>query len=70
MIAEMVNMDKQTIRQILHDQMNMRKVCTKMVPKNFTQEEKDNRKNISSDIMEQITEQPDVLENVITCDET
>jgi hypothetical protein len=31
---------------------------------------KDNRQNISSDIMERITEQPDVLENVITCDET
>jgi hypothetical protein len=37
-----------------------------MVPKNLTQEEKDNQKNICSDIMEQITEQPDELENVIT----
>jgi hypothetical protein len=41
-----------------------------MIPKNLTQEQKDNRKNICSDIMERITEQPDVLENVITCDET
>jgi hypothetical protein len=37
-----------------------------MVPKNLTQEEKDNGKNICSDIMERITEQLDVLENVIT----
>jgi hypothetical protein len=64
----MVNMDKET-RQILHDQLNMKKVCAKMVPKNLTQEQKDNRKNICSDIMERITE-PDVLENVITHDET
>jgi hypothetical protein len=66
MIAEMVNMDKEMVRQILHDQLNMRKVCAKMVPKNLTQEQKDNRKNICSDVMEQITEQLDVLENVIT----
>jgi hypothetical protein len=41
-----------------------------MVPKNLTQEHKDNQKNICSDIMERITEQPDVLENIFTCDET
>jgi hypothetical protein len=41
MIAEMVNMDKEMVRQILHEQLNMRKVCAKMVPKNLTQEQKD-----------------------------
>jgi ABC-type xylose transport system substrate-binding protein len=66
MIADMVNMDKEMARQILHDRLNMRKVCAKMVPKKLTQEPKDKRKNICSDIMEQITEQPDVLENVVT----
>jgi hypothetical protein len=62
-------MDKETVRQILHVQLNVRKVCAKMVPKNLTQEQKDNRKNICSD-MERITEQVDVHESVITCDET
>jgi transposase len=38
MIAEMVNMDKETVRQVLHDQLNMRKACAKMVPKKLTQE--------------------------------
>jgi hypothetical protein len=37
MIAEMVNTDKEMVRQILHDQLNMRKVCAKIVPKNFSQ---------------------------------
>jgi hypothetical protein len=32
-----------------------------MIPKNLTQEQKDNRKNICSDIMERITEQLDGL---------
>jgi hypothetical protein len=29
MIAEMINMDKETVRQILLDQLNVRKVCEK-----------------------------------------
>jgi hypothetical protein len=48
----------------------MRKVCAKMIPKKLTQEQQDNQKNICSDIMERITEQLDVLENVFTYDET
>jgi hypothetical protein len=47
MIAWMVNMDKEMVRQILHDQLNMRKVCVKMAPKNLTQEQKDNRKTFA-----------------------
>jgi hypothetical protein len=70
MIAEMVNMNKETLRQIFLDKLNMRNACAKSVPKDLTQEQKDNRKNSCSDIMERITEQLDVLENVITCDET
>jgi hypothetical protein len=33
MIAEMANMEKQAVRQILHDRLNTRKVCAKMVLK-------------------------------------
>jgi hypothetical protein len=70
MIAEMMNMDNEAVRQILHDRLNMRNVCAKMVPKNVSQEEKDDKKNIFSDIIEIIAEQLGVLENVTTCDET
>jgi hypothetical protein len=41
-----------------------------MAPKKLTHEQKDNWGSICSDIMERIIEQLDVLENVITCDET
>jgi hypothetical protein len=68
MIAEMADMDKETVRQILHDRLIIRKICLKMVPKNLTQKQKDNRKHIYSDIMERITEL-DVFQNVITYDE-
>lgn len=69
-IADMVNINKETVRQTLHDELNMTKVCAKMVPKNLTQEQKDNRKAICSDIMERLKEEPDLLTRVITCDET
>jgi hypothetical protein len=38
-------------------------------PENLTKEQKYNWKNICSDIIELITKQPDVLGNVVTCDE-
>jgi hypothetical protein len=42
MIAEMVNMDKEMVRQILHYQLNMKRLCVpKIVLKIFTYEQKD-----------------------------
>ena len=70
MIADMVGINRETVRQILHNELNMQKVCTKLVLKNLTQERKDNRKDSCTDILQEIMQQPDLLENVITCDET
>ncbi|XP_025415968.1 protein GVQW3-like [Sipha flava] len=70
MIAEMVNIDKETVRQILHDELNMKKVCTKMVPKNLTLEQKDGRRQICVNILERMENERDLLKKVITCDET
>jgi hypothetical protein len=35
MIVEMLNMDKETARQILTTNLNKKRMCTKMVPKNL-----------------------------------
>jgi len=32
MIASIINVDKETVRPVLHDELNMKKVCAKMVP--------------------------------------
>lgn len=32
MIADMINIEKETVRQILHNNLNMNKFCAKMVP--------------------------------------
>ena len=39
-IAEQVNIDRKTVRKILTENLDMRKVCAKMVPKELTEEQK------------------------------
>lgn len=70
MIAETVNADKETVRKILHDELNMNKVCAKLVPKNLTPDQKLVRQQICSDFLERLDEEPELMENIITCDET
>ncbi|GFV59355.1 protein GVQW3 [Trichonephila clavipes] len=69
-IAETVNIDKECVWQILHDNLNMQKVCAKMVPKILTFEQQATRKNVCTDILEAIKNDPNLLEKVITCDES
>jgi len=42
-IAEQVNIDRETVRTILTEALDMRKVCAKMVPKEFTEGQKQRR---------------------------
>jgi predicted HTH transcriptional regulator len=39
-IAEQVNIDKETVRKILTEDLVMRKVCAKIVPKGLTEKQK------------------------------
>ena len=69
-VAELINVDKETIRQILHNNLNKKKVCSKMTPRLLTPEQKEIRMNICADILQNIENGPNFLENVITCDES
>ena len=42
-IAEQVNIDRETVRKIFTEDLDMRKVCAKMVPKELTEEQKKRR---------------------------
>ena len=42
-IAEQVNIDRETVRKILTEDLDMRKVCAKMVAEEFTEEQKQRR---------------------------
>ena len=63
--AEQVNIDRETIRKILTEDLDMRKVCAKMVPKELTEEQKQRRVTICQHLLEW---QGDILGRVITGD--
>jgi len=48
-ISEQVNIDRETVRKILTEDLDMRKVCAKMVPKELTEEQKQRRVTICQD---------------------
>ena len=63
-IAEEVNLDRESVRRILREELNMRKVCAKMVPKLLSDERKERRICIALR-MSQI-----LLNSIVTCGET
>jgi len=66
-IAEQVNIGRETVRKILTEDLDMRKVCAKMVQKELPEEPKQRRVTICQDLLER---QDDILGHVITGDET
>ena len=48
----------------------MRKVCAKMVPKLLSDEQKERHKELCLDLLQRTENEPDLLNSIITCDET
>jgi len=48
-IAEQVNIDRETVRENVTEDLDTRKVCAKMVPKELTEEQKQRRVTICKD---------------------
>lgn len=69
LLAERVAMPKTTVYRIVTEELQMRKVCAKLVPKVLTDEQKDTRVVRSQEMLE-LFEDDDFLETVITGDES
>ena len=65
-VAEQVNSDRETVRKILTEDLDMRNVCAKMVPKELTEKQKQRRVTFCQDLLER---QDGILGHVITGDE-
>ena len=50
MIANEVNMNQETVRLILTEELGMRKICAQMVPRNLTEQQWDVRLSTVFDI--------------------
>src|SRR5215469_9212761 len=53
-VAEEVNLDRESVRRILREELNMREVCAKMVPKLLSGEQKERRKELCLDLLQRI----------------
>lgn len=70
MISEYANIDEETVRKILYDELNMKRVCGKLVQRTLTPEDRLARKQICLDFLERLDEEPELMENVIVFGET
>ena len=64
--AERMTIDKETVWQVLHDNLYMTKVCAQVVSKLLTSDQKEKRQEICANILKQIEEKPKFLNGVIT----
>ena len=70
LLADLVELPKSIVREIVTTELQMRKVCAKLVPKVLTDEQKENPVSISRELLDRVRGNPDFLEQVITGDET
>ena len=69
MISSELNLNRFTIHQILTQDLDMRKVCAKMVPKNLMTEHKANRRDVCLELLDHLEREPEFFSRVITGDE-
>jgi len=70
MIADEVNLNREAVRRILTEELGMRKVCAKMVPRYLTEQQRDARVSVCAELLEQVEADPALMERVITGDES
>ena len=66
LVAERMSIDKETVWQVLHENLHMTKVCAQVVSKLLTSDQKEKRQEICADISKHIEENPKFLDSVIT----
>ena len=59
-----------TVYTIIHEELKMRRICTKFVPRVPREEQKERRCHDSREMVELINSDPAVLDALVTCDES
>jgi len=70
MMEEALNINRETIRIILHEDLSKTKVCAKFVPHTLTDEQKSMRVNHARDVVATARNDPNFLKSIVTGDET
>jgi len=69
MISSVLNLNRQTVHEILTLELGIQKICAKLVPKILTNEQKENRRNVCLDLLERIENGNIFFKHGITGDE-
>ena len=59
MISSELNLNRFTVHKILTQDLDMRKVCANMVPKNLTTEQKAIRRDVCLDLLDRLEREPE-----------
>ena len=66
MIASELSISKETVWKIITEDLGMRKICAKMVPKLLSDDQKERRVLVCKNILECLETEPNLLGKVIT----
>jgi hypothetical protein len=70
MISSELKMNQFTVPQIITQDLDMRNVCAKIVPKNLTTGQETNRRNVFLDLLDRHERDPEFFSRVIAGDES
>ena len=70
MISSELNLNRFTVHQILTQDLEMRKLCAKMVPRKLTTEQKASRGDACLDLLDRLEREPELFSRIITGDES
>ncbi|GFW58444.1 HTH_48 domain-containing protein [Trichonephila clavipes] len=69
-VKEFLNLDCGAVRRNLTEELHTRKICAEVVPKVLSEDQKQCRKDVRVNILERIANELNMLESVVTCNET
>ena len=70
MIADELGMNSERVWRIITEDLGMRKICAKMIPRLLNEGQKERRVQVCPDILEQLETEPNLLKRVVTGDES
>ena len=70
MIADELGVNSERVWRIITEDMGMREICAKRVPRLLNEVQKERRVQVCQDILEQLETEPNLLKRVVTGDES
>ena len=70
MISDELSLNRESVQTILLHDLGMQKVRAKMVPKILSEDQKQNQVKFCEDMLEKIKDDPDIVRQIITGDES